>query len=74
MNPPSPPLEAAAAPILCTVDVVLLTLNPQLQVALLPRDRAPLAGALALPGGFIHADEDADPRARWVNAFIADDG
>ena len=37
MNPPSPPLEAAAAPILCTVDVVLLTLNPQLQVALLPR-------------------------------------
>ena len=39
MNPPSPPLEAAAAPILCTVDVVLLTLNPQLQVALLQRDR-----------------------------------
>ena len=74
MNPPSPPLEAAAAPILCTVDVVLLTLNPQLQVALLPRDRAPLAGALALPGGFIHADEDADPLAAAARMLRAKTG
>ncbi|MEN9368958.1 MAG: hypothetical protein RL489_3316 [Pseudomonadota bacterium] len=74
MNPPSPPLEAAASPILCTVDVVLLTLNPRLQVALLPRDRAPLAGMLALPGGFIHADEDADPLAAAARMLRAKTG
>lgn len=74
MNPPAPPPEAAAEPILCTVDVVLLTLNPRLQVALLPRDRAPLAGALALPGGFIHADEDADPLAAAARMLRAKTG
>lgn len=53
--------ETPATPILCTVDVVLLTLeHGSLQVALLRRDRAPFAGALALPGGYIHAQEDAD--------------
>ena len=46
------------API-CTVDVVLLTLHDgQLQVLLLKRDREPFAGALALPGGYVHAQED----------------
>lgn len=56
-------------PILCTVDVVLLTLTQaqaqtraQLQVALLPRYRAPHAGRLALPGGYIHPDTDRDTR------------
>jgi 8-oxo-dGTP diphosphatase len=47
--------------VICTVDVVLLTLkNNALHVALLKRDREPFAGTLALPGGFIHADEDRD--------------
>jgi len=41
------------------VDVVLLTLHDgQLQVLLLKRDREPFAGALALPGGYVHAQED----------------
>lgn len=47
--------------VICTVDVVLLTLQDNaLQVALLKRDREPFKGVLALPGGFIHPDEDAD--------------
>ena len=53
----------ARSPI-CTVDVALLTLqHGALQVALLRRERAPFAGALALPGGYIHAGEDADAQA-----------
>lgn len=53
----------ARSPI-CTVDVVLLTLqHGALQVALLRRERAPFAGALALPGGYIHTGEDADAQA-----------
>lgn len=56
--------EPAAPAILCTVDVVLLTLQQgSLQVALVRRERAPFAGALALPGGYIHAPEDADTQA-----------
>jgi len=52
--------EAAAVPV-CTVDVVLLTLRDDALVVLLQRrERAPFAGALALPGGFIHAGDDAD--------------
>ncbi len=48
------------SPILCTVDVVLLTLHEQaLHVLLQRREREPFAGALALPGGFIHTEEDA---------------
>lgn len=47
--------------IICTVDVVLLTLkNGMLHVALLQRDHAPFAGVPALPGGYVHAEEDAD--------------
>jgi 8-oxo-dGTP diphosphatase len=50
--------------IICTVDVVLLTLrNGRLHVALLQRDRPPFANCLALPGGYVHAEEDADTRA-----------
>lgn len=47
--------------ILCSVDVVLLTLEGgELQVALLERDHEPFLGQLALPGGFIHPGEDPD--------------
>ena len=45
--------------VICTVDVVLLTLRDDvLNVVLLKRDRAPFQGALALPGGYVHAQED----------------
>jgi 8-oxo-dGTP diphosphatase len=45
--------------VICTVDVVLLTLGDDgLSVALLKRDREPYQGIAALPGGYIHADED----------------
>jgi 8-oxo-dGTP diphosphatase len=45
--------------VICTVDVVLLTLgNDGLSVALLKREREPYKGVAALPGGYIHADED----------------
>jgi 8-oxo-dGTP diphosphatase len=48
-----------AAPIICTVDVVLLTLRDDaLHVALLKRDHEPFKGALALPGGYVHVQED----------------
>lgn len=44
---------------LVTVDAVLLTLRDSgLEVALHPRDREPFLGAMALPGGVVHADED----------------
>lgn len=47
-----------------SVDVVLLTLIEQeLHAVLLRRAAAPFAGVLALPGGYIHADEDADAKA-----------
>lgn len=50
--------------VICTVDVVLLTLlQGALHVALLPRDKAPFAGMLALPGGYVHAQEDAHTQA-----------
>src|SRR5690606_15520941 len=44
-----------------TVDIVLLTLEPQgLSAALVMRDREPHAGVWTLPGGWIHTDEDED--------------
>lgn len=55
--------------VICTVDVVLLTLRAgRLQVALLMRDKAPFQGAWALPGGYVHvdADEDAEQAAGRV--------
>lgn len=49
--------------IICTVDVVLLTLQQQqLHVALLRREREPFKDVLALPGGYIHPQQDADTR------------
>ena len=45
--------------VICTVDVALLTLTDDgLSVALLQREREPYQGVLALPGGYIHAQED----------------
>ncbi|HET7866760.1 MAG TPA: NUDIX domain-containing protein [Burkholderiaceae bacterium] len=50
---------AQAPPLICTVDVVLLTLrHDALHVLLLQREQEPFKGALALPGGYVHADED----------------
>ncbi|MDR0717335.1 MAG: NUDIX domain-containing protein [Azoarcus sp.] len=50
--------------IVSTVDVILLTLKDGgLQAALLRRDHEPYAGVLALPGGYIHPEEDADAEA-----------
>lgn len=49
--------------VICTVDIVLLTLYEDgLKVALLKRDRDPFKGVAALPGGFIHINEDSDVR------------
>jgi len=48
-----------AHPIICTVDVVLLTLrHDKLHVVLQKRDREPFRNVIALPGGYIHVDED----------------
>ena len=47
--------------LICTVDVVLLTLrDAALSVLLQRRERDPFAGALALPGGYVRPEEDAD--------------
>ncbi len=48
-----------------TVDVVVLTIrDDELQVLLVERGIEPFRGRLALPGGFIREDEDAEPAAR----------
>ena len=63
MTQAKPPIEDHPQ-IWCTVDVVLLTLIDQrLHLALLQRANAPFAGAWALPGGYIHAQTDADAAA-----------
>jgi len=50
--------------LIATVDVILLTLKDgRLQVALARRERDPYAGVLALPGGYIRPDLDADAEA-----------
>lgn len=66
---------SAMTTVICTVDVVLLTLkDDQLQVALLKRDREPFIGSLALPGGFIHADKDDDARSAALRVLDAKTG
>src|SRR5262249_48763954 len=46
---------------LVTVDVVILTLRGgRLEVLLMRRGAEPFLGSWALPGGYIHLDEDAD--------------
>lgn len=54
-----PGADHPASPVICTVDVVLLTLlNDALHVLLLRRDREPFKGVLALPGGYVHVQDD----------------
>ena len=66
----SVPMPTNYPSVICTVDVVLLTLNNgALHVALWPRDKEPFAGALALPGGYIHAQDDANTLASAVRVF-----
>lgn len=63
--------------IINTVDVVLLTLDASSQslaVALLRRDREPFKGLLALPGGYIHAQEDADTQDAAERTLLAKTG
>ena len=58
---PIPAPAPVPASIICTVDVVLLTLQQgRLRVALLRRDHDPFKGVLALPGGYVQAENDAD--------------
>ena len=57
--------EPPFPPVILTIDCVLLTLltgegGDGLAVALLTRPNAPFAGMAALPGGYVHADADAD--------------
>jgi 8-oxo-dGTP diphosphatase len=48
-------------PPILTIDVALLALvDGQLSVALIKRDKAPSEGLYALPGGYVHEDEDED--------------
>lgn len=47
-----------------TVDIVVLTLHEgALSVLTIRRDQEPYAGELALPGGFVHSDEDLEAAA-----------
>ncbi|MEG3000650.1 MAG: NUDIX domain-containing protein [Comamonas sp.] len=56
--------EAPHPQVLVSVDTVLLTLqNDALHVVLVRRNQAPFEGVWALPGGYIHAQEDADAQA-----------
>ncbi len=48
-------------PIVCTVDVVLLTIKDDcLMVAVHERENEPYQGMLALPGGYVHTIEDSN--------------
>jgi 8-oxo-dGTP diphosphatase len=56
----APPSDSFPS-VLCTVDIVLLTLvGTTLCVGLLRRDTAPFLGVPALPGGYVHAQSDTD--------------
>lgn len=66
---------APAADLTVTVDVALLTLRDgELHVALFKRDRAPFADQWALPGGFIHANEDDSAHAAAARVLLAKTG
>jgi len=60
---------------ICTVDVVLLTLkNEKLHVALFRRAAEPFLDTIALPGGYIHVDEDADTYAAAMRVLESKTG
>ena len=55
---------------LVSVDTVVLTLQGDaLQVVLVRRNQQPFEGVWALPGGYIHAQEDADAQASAVRVL-----
>ncbi|SHG65501.1 NUDIX hydrolase [Massilia sp. CF038] len=61
--------------VICTVDVVLLTIRDDtLMTALIEREHAPFAGQYALPGGYIHAEEDADVHASAMRVIAGKAG
>lgn len=61
--------------VICTVDVVLLTLQDDvLKVALLKRSHEPFQGVAALPGGYIHPQEDGDARDAALRVLKAKTG
>ena len=61
--------------VICTVDVVLLTIRHDvLMTALIRREQEPYAGQLALPGGYIHADKDASVHAAAMRVITAKAG
>lgn len=63
------------AEIICTVDIVLLTLKDEtLQVALLKREHEPFQDVLALPGGYIHPEEDTDTQDAAIRTLQAKTG
>ena len=63
------------APIITTVDVVLFSLQTGiLSVGLLRRGGDPYKNQLALPGGYIHAEEDANDVAAALRVLKAKTG
>ncbi|HSW05945.1 NUDIX hydrolase [Aquabacterium sp.] len=63
-------MHETPASLICTVDVVLLTLQEgALAVLLQRREREPFKAAPALPGGYIHVDEDAGAAAAAVRVL-----
>lgn len=53
-----------------TVDIILFTVQDgELRVALQCRDKPPFAGELALIGGYVHTDEDANTLATAVRVL-----
>ena len=60
---------------LVTVDVVILTLRDgKLQLLLMKRASKPFRGVWALPGGYIHPEEDADLEAAARRILLAKAG
>lgn len=61
-------MKSAVSPLedrpICTVDVVLLVIEDEcLKVLLHKRPEAPFEGTWALPGGYVHTNEDEDARS-----------
>lgn len=66
------PLKPSSSSLFLTIDAVLLTLvDSQLCVALFRRDNEPFKNALALPGGFVHEQEDQDAKAAAARVLAA---